>query len=191
MYLPFQEWPCRSLRSPLLLCQLLWLIAQTIYPFRSPISWIWSLIVWMLQKIFGMVNSVKSQLNSPWKIWTTTPCIIVMWASVGSANYTPKQRTIAILSCHTFRYLQQLQRNLDSLYNNSLMLVGGKTKRCRDNKRDTAVKPGGSGFKNGAESTTNDFKVYSRRPKRFREIKWNCFIRPKELYGKYSKKSFL
>jgi hypothetical protein len=32
----------------------------------------------MLQKIFGMVNSVKSQLNSPWKIWTTTPCIIVM-----------------------------------------------------------------------------------------------------------------
>ena len=83
--------------------------------------------VWMLQKIFGMVNSVKSQLNSPWKIWTTTPCIIVMWESVGSANYTPKQRTIAILSCHTVRYLQQLQRNLDSLYNNSLMLVGGKT----------------------------------------------------------------
>ena len=85
------------------------------------------ILVWMLQKIFGMVNSVKSQLNSPWKIWTTTPCIIVMWESVGSANYTPKQRTIAILSCHTVRYLQQLQRNLDSLYNNSLMLVGGKT----------------------------------------------------------------
>lgn len=60
---------------------------------------------------------------------------------MGSANYTPKQRTIAILSYHTFRYLQQLQRNLDSLYNNSLMLVGGKTKRCRDNKRDTAAKP--------------------------------------------------
>jgi hypothetical protein len=77
--------------------------------------------------------------------------------------------------------LQQLQRNLDSLYNNSLMLVGGKTKRCRDNKRDTEAKPGGSGFKNGAESTTNDFKVYCRRPKRFKEIKWNCFIWPKEL----------
>jgi len=33
-------------------------------------------------------------------------------------NYAPKQRTIAILSCHTVRYLQQLQRNLDSLYTN-------------------------------------------------------------------------
>ncbi|KAH8480449.1 hypothetical protein H0E87_030638, partial [Populus deltoides] len=38
-------------------------------------------------------------------------------------------------------------------------------KRCRDNKRDNEAKLGGSGFKNGAESTTNDFKVYSRRPK--------------------------
>jgi len=48
---------------------------------------------------------------------------------------------------------------------------GGKTKRCHDNKRDNVAEPGGSGFKNGAESTTNDLKVYIRRPKRFREIK--------------------
>jgi hypothetical protein len=31
------------------------------------------------------------------------------------------------LHTHTVRYLQQLQWNLDSLYKNSLMLVGGKT----------------------------------------------------------------
>jgi hypothetical protein len=48
---------------------------------------------------------------------------------------------------------------------------GGKTKRCRDNKRDNEAKPGGSGFKNGAESTTNNLKVYSQRRKRFKEIK--------------------
>nr|TKR84458.1 hypothetical protein D5086_0000257380 [Populus alba] len=47
----------------------------------------------------------------------------------------------------------------------------GKNKRCHDNKRDNEAEPGGSGFKNGAESTTNDLKVYSRRPKRFKEIK--------------------
>ncbi|KAJ6857891.1 hypothetical protein NC652_040419 [Populus alba x Populus x berolinensis] len=90
-------------------------------------------------------------------------------------------------------YCHQLQRNLDSLYNNyveslrggkpflhvefifqrnnSLMPAWEKNKRCHDNKRDNEAEPGGSGFKNGAESTTNDLKVYSRRPKRFKEIK--------------------
>jgi len=64
-----------------------------------------------------------------------------------------------------------VQQNSAASVTIQLMLVGGKTKRCRDNKRDKEAEPGGSGFKNGAESTTNDSKVYSRRPKRFKEIK--------------------
>ncbi|KAG6737786.1 hypothetical protein POTOM_059316 [Populus tomentosa] len=33
--------------------------------------------------------------------------------------------------------------------------------RCHDNKRDNEAEPSGSGFKNGAESTTNDLKSHS------------------------------
>jgi len=93
------------------------------------------------------------------------------------------QQPLALLSCEQVWGPPTIHPSGELLWFYCAILAGicwwGKNQRCHDNKRDNEAEPGGSGFKNGAESTTNDLKVYSRRPKWFKEIKWNCFIWPK------------